>query len=76
MLFAEEVDDKEFLTGLFNAIYDELPAGNKTSIKIQPKKQEANEYGTPKCIRYEIFGNLPAPCSKGRKERAHKGRGR
>ena len=26
MLLAEEVDNKEFLTGLFHAIYDELPA--------------------------------------------------
>lgn len=26
MLLVEDVDSKEFLTGLFNAIYDELPA--------------------------------------------------
>ena len=26
MLLVEEVDSKEFLTGLFNAMYDELPA--------------------------------------------------
>ena len=26
MLFVEDVDSKEFLTGLFNAMYDELPA--------------------------------------------------
>ena len=26
MLLVEEVDNKEFLTGLFHAIYDELPA--------------------------------------------------
>ena len=26
MLLVEEVDDKSFLTGLFNAIYEELPA--------------------------------------------------
>lgn len=25
MLLVEEIDNKEFLTGLFNAIYDELP---------------------------------------------------
>ena len=25
MLLVEDVDDKEYLTGLFNAIYDELP---------------------------------------------------
>lgn len=26
MLLVDEVDNKEFLTGLFNAMYDELPA--------------------------------------------------
>ena len=26
MLLVEEVDDKAFLTGLFEAMYDELPA--------------------------------------------------
>ena len=26
MLLVEEVDNREFLTGLFNAMYDELPA--------------------------------------------------
>lgn len=26
MLLVDEVDDKEYLTGLFDAIYDELPA--------------------------------------------------
>lgn len=26
MLLVDEVDDKEFLTGLFHAMYDELPA--------------------------------------------------
>ena len=26
MLLVEEVDNKEFLAGLFNAVYDELPA--------------------------------------------------
>ena len=26
MLLVEDVDSKEFLTGLFNAMYDELPA--------------------------------------------------
>ena len=26
MLFVEDVDNKKFLTGLFNAMYDELPA--------------------------------------------------
>ena len=25
MLFVDEVDNKEFLTGLFNAMYEELP---------------------------------------------------
>ncbi len=26
MLLVEDVDSREFLTGLFNAMYDELPA--------------------------------------------------
>lgn len=26
MLLVEEVDDKAFMTGLFNAMYDDLPA--------------------------------------------------
>lgn len=25
MIFVNDVDDKDFLTGLFNAMYDELP---------------------------------------------------
>ena len=25
MLLVDEVDDKEFMTGLFNAVYEELP---------------------------------------------------
>ena len=29
MLLVEEVDDKQFLTGLFNAMYEELPEGKK-----------------------------------------------
>lgn len=29
MLLVDEVDDKEFLTGLLNAMYDELPALRK-----------------------------------------------
>ena len=29
MLLVDEVDDKEFLTGLLNAMYDELPAPKK-----------------------------------------------
>lgn len=29
MLLVENVDDREFLTGLFNAMYDELPAPKK-----------------------------------------------
>ena len=29
MLLVDEVDDKNFLTGLFNAMYDELPASKK-----------------------------------------------
>lgn len=37
MLLVEEVDNKEFLTGLFNAMYDELPAP-----KIKKKKTSSN----------------------------------
>ena len=33
MLLVEEVDNKEFLTGLFQAMYDELPA-------LKPKKKK------------------------------------
>lgn len=29
MLLVDEVDDKAFITGLFNAMYDELPAPKK-----------------------------------------------
>lgn len=29
MLLVDEVDDKNFLTGLFNAMYDELPTSKK-----------------------------------------------
>lgn len=36
MLLVEEVDNKEFLTGLFHAMYDELP------ISRPKKKREAN----------------------------------
>ena len=32
MLLVDEVDNKEFLTGLFHAMYDELPA-------LKPKKR-------------------------------------
>lgn len=31
MLHVENVDNREFLTGLFNAMYDELPAQRKRS---------------------------------------------
>lgn len=34
MLLVDEVDDKEFLTGLLNAMYDELPAPRKKEEKI------------------------------------------
>ena len=29
MLLVDEVDNKEFLTGLFHAMYDELPTQNR-----------------------------------------------
>ena len=37
MLLVDEVDNKEFLTGLFHAMYDELPAPKpkKKKYKIQ-----------------------------------------
>lgn len=37
MLLVDEVDSKEFLTGLFHAMYDELPAP-----KSKKKKQETS----------------------------------
>ena len=37
MLLVDEVDSKEFLTGLFRAMYDELPA-----LKSKKKKQETS----------------------------------
>ena len=37
MLLVDEVDNKEFLTGLFRAMYDELPAP-----KSKKKKQETS----------------------------------
>ncbi len=36
MLLVEEVENKEFLSGLFNAMYDELPAP-------KPKKKKTGE---------------------------------
>ena len=33
MLLVDEVDDKAFIPGLFNAIYDELPAPKSKKIK-------------------------------------------
>ena len=35
MLLVKDVDSKEYLSGLFNAMYDELPA-------LKPKKKEIN----------------------------------
>ena len=37
MLLVEDVDNKKFLTGLFNAMYDELPAP-------KPKKKKVDRY--------------------------------
>ena len=34
MIFVNDVDDKDFLTGLFNAMYDELPV-HKSNNKIR-----------------------------------------
>lgn len=33
MLLVDEVDDKEYMTGLFNSVYEELPA-------LRPKKKK------------------------------------
>ena len=37
MLLVEEVDDREFLTGLFEAMYEELPAS-----KVKKKKKDTH----------------------------------
>lgn len=34
MLLVEDVDNKKFLTGLFNAMYDELPAPKSKKEKV------------------------------------------
>ena len=34
MLLVNEVDSKEFLVGLFQAMYDELPSPRKKPIKL------------------------------------------
>ena len=45
MIFVNDVDDKDFLTGLFNAMYDELPRRNQKrknymgEIKMSSKKR-------------------------------------
>ena len=47
MLLVDEVDDKAFITGLFNAMYDELPA---------PKKKRGNEkHGVLTTTAYFLF---------------------
>lgn len=33
MLLVEDVDDKDFLTGLFQAMYEELPAPKKKNVR-------------------------------------------
>lgn len=38
MLLVDEVDDKNFLTGLFNAMYDELPTPKKEEIICKKNK--------------------------------------
>lgn len=38
MLFVENVDSAEYLTGLFEAIYDELPAPKPKRKKMQTNK--------------------------------------
>ena len=46
MLLVDEVDDKAFITGLFNAMYDELPAPKMKKKKI-------------KGVRYLYYGAIP-----------------
>lgn len=35
MLLVEDVDDKDFLTGIFQAMYEELPAPKKKNVRKQ-----------------------------------------
>ncbi|MDE8707202.1 hypothetical protein PZH31_16670, partial [[Ruminococcus] torques] len=42
MLLVDEVDNKEFLTGLFHAMYDELPTP-------KPKKKKYTTYSLCHC---------------------------
>ena len=48
MLLVDEVDNKEFLTGLFHAMYDELPA-------LKPKKKRNKQFSVDISL---ILGNL------------------
>ena len=55
MLLVDEVDNKEFLTGLFHAMYDELPA-------LKPKKKEINNSFI---IKIDTLGLRASQFSKG-----------
>ena len=39
MLLVDEVDDKEYLTGLFDAMYDELPAPKPRKSRIHAERK-------------------------------------
>ena len=52
MLLVEDVDSKEFLTGLFNAMYDELPAPKGWVMSVEIKISGAMRSGrsSSECI--------------------------
>ena len=46
MLLVEDVDSKEYLTGLFNAMYDELPVPRRNPAKASQTRSEIMEKST------------------------------
>ena len=44
MLLVDEVDNREFLTGLFNAMYEELPAPKPKKTKWTTSNKEGKNY--------------------------------
>ena len=50
MLLVDEVDSKEFLTGLFNAMYDELPAPKAEKEEITIYLSDGNETEDKDCV--------------------------
>ena len=49
MLLVEDVDSKEYLTGLFNAMYDELP------VHKQKKEKSVFKYRVTKRNHFELI---------------------